>query len=356
MDILQAILANPIGITVLIVVLALIFDFINGFHDSANAVATIVATRVLKHWQACAWSAIFNFLAFFFVTAGVAKMVGSGLIDLSLVTSEVIVAGLIAGIIWNLLTWWWGMPASSTHTMLGAYAGAALIHVLTEVAGDFQNPYIWSGWLRVFAFIFIAPFVGYLLGFVILRFTRMVNYWSIRRHSRANWNKFYRGAQLFSAAALSFNHGANDAQKTAGLIAGALVTGGYMSQAEFHIPDWVMFSAFVAISLGTLVGGWRITKTLGYKLTKLRPVHGFSAEIGAAGSIGLATSLSLPISTTLATTGSIVGVGAARGHKRIDWRVFKKIASVWLITLPASFTFGAIAMLVVKYTERAMGM
>lgn len=340
-------LSNIQTLTLVIIVLALIFDFINGFHDSANAVATIVATRVLKHWQACAWSAVFNFMAFFFVTAGVAKMVGSGLIDLSMITSEVIMAGLIAGIIWNLLTWWWGMPASSSHTMLGAYAGAAFVHVYMVAGPDMENPYKLMGWLKVFAFVFIAPLVGYFIGFIILRMTRGIQLWAIRNRTKRNWNSFYRGAQLASSAALSFNHGANDAQKTAGLIAGALVTGGYMSQAEFHIPDWVMLAAFIAISLGTLVGGWRITKTLGFRLTKLRPVHGFSAEMGAAGSIGLSTMLSLPISTTLATTGSIVGVGAARGRHRVDWSVFKTVATVWAFTFPASFTMGAVAMFAV---------
>lgn len=341
---LDAVIAQPQFIIIAIIVLALIFDFINGFHDSANAVATVVATRVLKHWQACLWSAGFNFLAFFFVSVGVAKMVGSGLIDLSLMTSSVIMAALIAGIIWNLLTWWWGMPASSSHTMVCAYAGAAFAHLWLTQGMAMANPYHLSGWVKLFAFVIIAPLVGYGLGFIILRLTRSIQY----KFKPRGAGTFYKGAQLFSSALLSFNHGANDAQKTAGLIAGALVTGGYIAQDQFYIPDWVMLSAFIAITLGTAVGGWRITRTLGFRLTKLRPVHGFSAEIGAAGAIGLSTSLGLPISTTLATTGAVVGVGAARGHHRIDWQVFGRVASVWALTFPISFLLGVLSMLIVS--------
>ncbi|NDC55955.1 MAG: anion permease, partial [Alphaproteobacteria bacterium] len=280
-------LPDLLSFTMVVIALALIFDFINGFHDAANAISTIVATKVLKPWQAVCWSAFFNFIAFFFISTGVAKTVGSGLIDLSFVTTEVIAAGLVAGIAWNLITWWWGMPASSSHTLVGALAGAACGHVLMTTDVNPIGIYYGAAWGKLLAFIFIAPAVGFFLGFIIMRGTRWLQY----KYRRRPWNKFYKGAQLASCALLSFNHGGNDAQKTAGVIATAMVAGGYMSQDNFHVPDWALFSAYVAIALGTLMGGWRIVKTLGYKLTKLRPVHGFSAEMGAAGSIALATGL-----------------------------------------------------------------
>lgn len=331
------IMANVQTLTIIIIMLALVFDFINGFHDAANATATVVATRVLKRWQAVVWAAIFNFMAMFFVSTGVAKTVGSGLIDLSFVTPQVMICGLLAGITWNLMTWWWAMPASSSHTLIGAYAGATFGHVYLTAGNAMQNPFVIDGWLKVLAFIFVAPLVGYVLSYIILRTVRIIHY----RYRRHNWRRVYSGCQLLSSALLSFNHGANDAQKTAGIIAGALVVGGYMDQDNFHIPDWVLVAAYTMIALGTLAGGWRITETLGFKLTKLRPVHGFSAETGAAASIAMATYLHMPISTTLATTGSIVGVGRARGHGRVNWSLFKKIGSVWVFTLPVSFTLGA---------------
>lgn len=328
----------------IIVIAALIFDFINGFHDAANATATIVATRVLKHWQAVIWAALFNFIALFVVSSGVAKTVGSGLIDLTYVTPQVILAALLGGIIWNLYTWWKAIPASSSHTLIGSYAGAVCAHVLLHTSARLEDVYIAGGWIKVLAFIIIAPLVGYLLGFGILRLTEY-----LRPTQEAKREKrFYKAMQLFSSALLSFNHGANDAQKTAGVIATALVATGHMAKENFYVPDWAFVAAYITIALGTLSGGWRITKTLGFKLVKLKPIQGFSAETGAALSIALATWLHMPISTTLSITGSIVGVGSAKqkniikNDKRVEWPLFYRIALIWGLTLPVSFAFGFI--------------
>lgn len=328
----------------LIVTAALIFDFINGFHDAANSTATIVATKVLKHWQAVLWAAFFNFVALFVVSTGVAKTVGAGLIDLSFITPYVIIAALLAGITWNLITWWRGIPASSSHTLLGAYGGAVYGHVVLNTDKLPADAYITAGWIKVAAFIFIAPLVGYLLGYTILRATEKASRRAPDEKMGKKEKRFYKTMQLASSALLSFNHGANDAQKTAGVIATGLVATGYMAQSDFHIPDWVLLAAYTMIALGTLSGGWRITKTLGYKLTKLKPVQGFSAETGAALSIALATWLHMPISTTLCVTGSIVGVSTAKkqegGKSKVSWPLFSKIALIWVLTLPVSFAFG----------------
>ncbi|MGE3771192.1 MAG: anion permease [Bdellovibrionales bacterium] len=340
-------------ITLITILLALVFDFINGFHDASNSIATIVASRVLKHWQAVIWAAVFNFAAFFFISTGVAKTVGSGLMDLQYVTSYAIIAGLIGGIIWNLWTWWRGIPASSSHTLIGAYAGAVCAHIVFNTDANMLDAFVSSGWIKVLAFIIIAPAVGFALAFVVMS----INYtldkiWKPDSERLA----FYKGAQLCSSALLSFMHGGNDAQKTAGIIAGALFAGGYMAGQDFHIPDWVLLLAYLFIALGTLAGGWRITKTVGFSLTKIKPRHGFAAETGAALSIGLATWLHMPISTTLATTGSVVGVGAARGpatdvrpdDRTVNWQLFRKIFYIWLVTLPASFALGAAAFWIIN--------
>jgi len=345
-------------ITLVIIALALVFDFINGFHDASNSIATIVATRVLKHWQAVIWAAFFNFIAFFFISSGVAKTVGAGLMDLQFVTSHTIMAALVGGIIWNLWTWWKGIPASSSHTLIGAYAGAVCAHIVFGTDASMVDAFFANAWLKVLAFIFIAPLVGYCLAFTMMSVANTLE----KRWENQFSARFFRGSQLVSSALLSFMHGGNDAQKTAGIIAVALAVGATaagpdmpaVGSGEFHVPDWGLFAAYLCISLGTLMGGWRITKTLGFQLTQLKSKHGFSAETGAALSIGLATFMHIPISTTLTTTGAIVGVGSARGHTKkvspddttVNWRLFKRIASIWLFTLPAAFALGATAQVI----------
>lgn len=326
-------------LTAIVILAALVFDFINGFHDASNSIATIVATRVLKFKQAVAWAAFFNFIAFFSMATGVAKMVGSGLIDTSAITLPVLLATLLAGILWNLVTWWWGIPASSSHTLLGAFGGAALVHAVFTGHSDPFEIFKLDGWLKVFLFIFVAPLFGAMIGALIALITGGLQHQIKWR----GWPRFYAGAQLFSSALLSFNHGANDAQKTAGVIALALVVGGMMpASGDLTVPMWALLAAHIVIALGTLTGGWRITKTLGFKLTRLKPMDGFAAESGAAVSIGLATLLHIPVSSTLTTTGAIVGAGAAKKDSRLKWQVFQKIASIWGITIPVSFALGGV--------------
>jgi PiT family inorganic phosphate transporter len=335
----------PLTLTIIVCAAALVFDFINGFHDASNSIATIVATRVLKYRQAVIYAAFFNFIAFFTFSTGVARMIGAGLMQPDHMTLTAILAGLLGGIAWNLITWWRGIPASSSHTLIGALAGAVYTH--SALAGDWNPAHIFiaEGWIKVLAFIFIAPLIGYALAFIVHRGAVALR---ARVKPEAGWSKIFAGAQLVSSAALSFNHGTNDAQKTAGVIAIALVTGGFMDAGDFHIPLWVLFLANLFIALGTWVGGWRITKTMGFRLAKLRPMDGFAAETGAALSIALATAFHLPVSTTLSTTGAIAGVGSAQGLG-FNHAVFKKIFLTWCVTLPVSFAFGAGVMAIGKF-------
>lgn len=338
-------MTDPFILTAIIISLALIFDFTNGFHDASNSIATIVATQVLKPFQAVLWAAFFNFAAYFVFSSGVAKMVGSGLIDLSFVTPFVIMAGLVGAIFWNLLTWWLAIPSSSSHALMGGYAGSAIANAVYNGGWALlTKPLHVDGWLKVLLFIFVAPLVGYLISYVVLMITRRV----LAKLGVSGSNPVLKGMQLLSSAMLSLNHGSNDAQKTAGIIAGALVVGGYISAEKFEIPSWVLFMSYFVIALGTLMGGWRIVQTLGFKLTRLRPVHGFAAETGAASSILLATLLHLPISTTLATSGSIIGVGAARGKHHVHWPLVNKLLFTWFSTIPASAALGAAGLIVYR--------
>ncbi len=321
--------------TLAIIAAALVFDFINGFHDAANATATVIATRTLKPVQAVCWSALFNFVALFVVSGGVAATVGAGLINLSLVTPLVIFAGLIGAIGWNLFTWWRGLPSSSSHALLGAYAGAACAHALM-VGESLSKLYKGSAWLKVLVFIIIGPVIGYALA--------QVFYWMIKKLPSRVTDKHYRGVQLVSSALLSFSHGANDAQKTAGIIAGALALGAAtaMPNVPLNVPFWVLVISYTTIALGTLAGGWRIVKTLGFKLAKLTPQSGACAETGAALSIALATALHLPVSSTLATTGAVSGIGAAQGTDMAAKHALRRrIMLAWALTLPAAFAAGA---------------
>ena len=317
-----------LGVLALIAV-ALVFDFINGFHDAANSIATIVATRVLTPGQAVVWAATFNFLAAFGFGTAVAKTVGSGMIDLNVVTSAVIFAGLAGAIIWDLITWFYGLPTSSSHALVGGYAGAAIVK-----AG--LGSLIVSGWTKTLIFIVFAPLMGMGLGLLL----SAVSLWLFRGFSPARVDRWFRRLQLVSAALYSLGHGTNDAQKTMGIIAGVLFTAGYLS--AFTIPFWVVIAAHMAIALGTLSGGWRIVHTMGSKITKLQPFGGFSAETAGAITLFTASSLGIPVSTTHTITGAIVGVGAVRRLSAVRWGVARRIVWAWVITIPASALIAAV--------------
>lgn len=314
----------------LIILVALIFDYINGFHDAANSIATVVSTRVLSPGVAVVWAAFFNFAAAAVVGTAVATTVGSGMVDLAVVTESVILGGLFGAIIWNLITWYFALPTSSSHALFGGYAGAA-------VAKAGFGAVIVSGWIKTIVFIVVAPLIGLIVGLSLMT----AIYWVCRDVTPTRADKWFRKLQLVSAAAYSLMHGANDAQKTMGIIAGALFTGGYIS--TFHIPIWVEIAAYSAISLGTLSGGWRIIKTMGSKITKLQPMGGFAAETGAAVAIGTATAMGVGISTTHTITGAIVGVGATRRLSAVRWGVARQIVWAWVLTIPASAAIGAIS-------------
>ena len=320
---------------VIIITVALVFDYINGFHDAANSIATVVSTRVLSPLQAVAWAAFFNFIAAFFFGTGVAKTVGAGMVDLAVVTYPVIFAGLMGAIIWNLITWYFGLPTSSSHALFGGYGGAA-------VAKAGFGAIIVSGWTKTLIFIVVAPVIGLVVGLLIMTSI----YWLFRESTPTRVDRWFRRFQLFSAAAYSLMHGANDAQKTMGIITGALFAGNYISTFEVHW--WVILSAHAAIGLGTLSGGWRIIKTMGTKITKLQPAGGFAAETGAAVAILTATQLGVGISTTHTITGAIVGVGATRRLSAVRWGVAGQIVWAWILTIPASATIGAVTYFLVS--------
>jgi inorganic phosphate transporter, PiT family len=334
----------------IIVAVALIFDFINGFHDSANAIATVVGTRVLSPLAAVVWAAFFNFMALFTVGTAVAKTVGSGLIDVSIVTPTVILGGLLGAIVWNLITWYYGLPSSSSHALIGGYAGAA-------VAAAGPAAITWGRkWVEMLAFIVISPVLGMFFGFLLMTITL----WIFARVARRPAEKFFRLAQLGSSAAFSLSHGANDAQKTMGIIVGLLVSTNslfatqtgmlrhmYVPNAD-TIPLWVELGAYTAISLGTLFGGWRIVHTMGTRITRLKPVGGFSAETAGAATILLATSFGIPVSTTHTITGAIVGVGATTRLSAVRWGIAGRIVWAWVLTIPAASIIGALSYLVLS--------
>ena len=332
-----------------IVLVAYIFDFINGFHDSANSIATVVGTRVLSPVAAVAWAAFFNFVALWAVGTAVAKTIGKGMIDVSVVTPDVILAGLIGAIIWNLITWYWGLPSSSSHALIGGYAGAAI------VAGGF-DAIIPSGWTKTLVFIFLSPIIGMLLGFWLM----VATYWIFKNFRPRKVDKWFRALQLASSALFSLSHGANDAQKTMGIVASLLVASQalfinadgwmrhlYLPNAD-HIPFWIAFAAHFAIGMGTLFGGWRIVHTMGTRITKLKPVGGFCAETGGAISILMATKFGIPVSTTHTITGAIVGVGATQRLSAVRWGIAGRIVWAWILTIPASAGMAALSYLLIK--------
>jgi inorganic phosphate transporter, PiT family len=311
-----------------LILVALFFDYINGFHDAANSIATVVSTRVLSPGKAVIWAAFFNFVAAFTFGTAVANTVGSGMIDIHIVTFSVILGGLTGAIIWDLITWYFGLPTSSSHALVGGYAGAA-------VAKAGFAAILLSGWTKTIIFIFLSPLVGLTGGLLLM----VAIHWIFRWTPPSRVDRWFRRLQLLSAAFFSLNHGANDAQKTMGIIAGVLFTAGYIQ--TFHIPFWVVLIAHTAISLGTLAGGWRIIHTMGSKITKLQPVGGFAAETGAAFALLLATQIGVPVSTTHAITGSIVGVGSTRRLSAVRWGVAGQIVWAWVLTIPAAFLIAA---------------
>jgi len=322
-------------IVVTLVAVALIFDYINGFHDAANSIATVVSTRVLSPGQAVVWAAFFNFVAAFGFGTAVAKTIGSGMIDINVVTFAVIFSGLFGAITWDLITWYFGLPTSSSHALIGGYAGAA-------IAKAGFSAIIPAGWTKTLIFIVLSPLIGLTAGLLLM----VAIYWIFRRSTPASVDGWFRKLQLLSAALFSLNHGANDAQKTMGIIAGVLFTVPayrYMVTDEagtLMIPFWVVLSAHAAIGLGTLSGGWRIIHTMGSRITKLQPVHGFAAETGAAAAVFLATVFGIPVSTTHAITGAIVGVGATRRLSAVRWGVAGRIVWAWVLTIPAAAALG----------------
>jgi PiT family inorganic phosphate transporter len=315
-------------LVVVVIVVALIFDYINGFHDAANSIATVVSTRVLSPGRAVAWAAFFNFVAAFVFGTAVARTVGSGMVDVSIVTTSVILAGLTGAIIWDLITWYYGLPTSSSHALIGGYAGAAVAKVGTSAL-------ILSGWTKTLIFIVLAPMIGLTLAFVLM--TTLM--WIFRGFAPSRVDRYFRKLQLVSAALYSLGHGGNDAQKTMGIIAGALFAGGYLT--EFMIPFWVVLAAHAAIALGTLAGGWRIIHTMGSKITRLQPVGGFAAETAGAISLFMATNLGVPVSTTHTITGAIIGVGSTRRLSAVRWGVARRIVWAWVLTIPASAAISA---------------
>ena len=317
-----------------LIAVALIFDYINGFHDAANSIATVVSTRVLSPGKAVVWAAFFNFVAAFGFGTAVAQTVGAGMVDLEVVTLTVIFAGLTGAIVWDLVTWYYGLPTSSSHALFGGYAGAA-------VAKAGFIAIIPSGWTRTIIFIVLAPLIGLVVGLVLMTLSQ----WVLQRQTPRRVDGFFRKMQLVSAAAFSLMHGANDAQKTMGIIAGALVTGGFLDRGPdgaLPIPYWVILLANGAIALGTLSGGWRIIKTMGTKITKLQPIGGFAAETGAALAIYSATALGVGISTTHTITGAIVGVGSSKRLSAVRWGVAQQIMWAWVLTIPASAFIGGL--------------
>ena len=328
-------MSTTLLIVVLIVLLALVFDFLNGFHDAANSIATVVSTRVLSPRIAVAWAAFFNFMAAFSFGTAVAKTMGAGMVRLEAVTEAVIIAGLLGAIFWNLFTWYFGLPVSSSHALIGGYAGAA-------VARSGLGVIIPSGWTKTLAFIVLAPALGLVLGFLFM----LAVSWLFYDQPPRRVDVWFRRAQLVSAAIYSFSHGTNDAQKTMGIVAGALFTAGYLP--KFEIPVWVIFAAYTAISLGTLSGGWRIVRTMGTKITKLRPVGGFSAETAGAVTILTAAHFGIPVSTTHTIAGAIVGVGSLQRLSAVRWGVATRIVWAWLLTIPASALVAALFFVLIR--------
>jgi PiT family inorganic phosphate transporter len=332
----DASLALPVLLGLIFVALA--FDFLNGLHDAANSIATIVSTRVLRPQYAVAWAAFFNFIAFLFFGLHVAETLGTGIIDPGVVDPQVIFAALMGAIVWNLLTWWLGIPSSSSHALIGGLVGGGL------AKGGF-SALVWTGLSKTLAAIVLSPFVGFLLALVLVAIVS----WLSVRSTPFVVDRAFRVLQFVSASLYSLGHGANDAQKTMGIIAVLLFSQGYLGN-QFYVPFWVVITCQAMMGLGTLMGGWRIVKTMGSRITRLTPMQGFCAETGGAATLFAATALGVPVSTTHTITGAIVGVGAARRVSAVRWNIAGSIVVAWIITIPASafiaaVTYGAVAVL-----------
>ena len=334
---------KPDLLLIITILVALIFDFLNGFHDAANSIATVVSTRVLSPKLAVVWAAFFNFVAAFVLGTAVAKTIGSGMIHIEDVTQYVVITGLLGAIVWDLLTWWWGLPTSSSHALIGGLAGAAIMRSGWHVI-------IAEGWYKTLIFIVVAPIMGLVLAFLFM----VAIFWLLRDKPPQKIDMWFRKLQLFSAAAYSLGHGGNDAQKTMGIVASALYGAHFLTSAElsgnwgkFHWP--IILAAHTAIALGTYFGGWRIVHTMGSRITKLKPVGGFCAE--AAGAITLfSTALAgIPVSTTHTITGAIVGVGATHRLSAVRWGVARRIVWAWVVTIPASALVAAVAFWLVRW-------
>jgi inorganic phosphate transporter, PiT family len=324
-----------------IIGVAVVFDFTNGMHDAANSIATIVSTRVLSPRQAVGWAAFFNFAAFLVFGTSVASTIGKGLIDVHIVTPYVILGGLLGAISWNIITWYFGLPTSSSHALIGGYTGAAVAKAGLSVI-------IWNGWIKTVIFIFLAPLIGMVLGMIFFVIATWVLYKKQAAPTPVNtWSK---RLQLVSAAAYSLGHGGNDAQKTMGIITTLLFSAGLIS--VFKINLWVVLLAHAAIAAGTLSGGWRIVKTMGQGITRLRPIDGVCAESASAMSLFLATFLGVPVSTTHVITGAISGVGAAKRISTVKWDVTFQIVWAWILTIPAAATIGAALYFLIKLAFR----
>ena len=310
-------------LVIAIILIALVFDFLNGFHDAANSIATIVSTRVLTPRKAVAWAAFFNLVAAILFDVHIAKTIGKGLIDLAVVSEYVIMAGLLGAIAWNLITWYYGLPSSSSHALMGGYAGAA-------IAKAGFGAVLYSGWTMTLVFIAVAPLMGMALGYIL----QVAVLWLVRRSSYDRVNVLFRKLQLLSAALYSLGHGTNDAQKTMGIITGLLVTAGILT--TFHVPFWVILLSHFAIAMGTLFGGWRIVKTMGSKITKLKPSDGFCAETAGGITLLITAFGGIAVSTTHTIGGAIMGVGATKRLSAVRWGIAGTMIWAWIITIPAS--------------------
>ncbi|MCD2164795.1 inorganic phosphate transporter [Comamonas koreensis] len=323
---------TALWVIVVLVALAILFDFMNGFHDAANSIATVVSTGVLKPTQAVVFAAFFNFVAIFVFHLSVAATIGKGIVQPGIVDTHVIFGALVGAIVWNLITWYYGIPSSSSHALIGGIVGAV---IAKAGAGSLIASGIW----KTVAFIFVSPVLGFLLGSVMM----VVVAWLFRRTTPGRVDKWFRRLQLVSAGAYSLGHGGNDAQKTIGIIWLLLLSTGYVSATDASPPTWVIVSCYAAIGLGTMFGGWRIVKTMGQKITKLKPVGGFCAETGGAMTLFIATALGVPVSTTHTITGAIVGVGSTQRMSAVRWGVAGNIVWAWVLTIPASAFVAAFA-------------
>jgi len=315
---------------IFLIILALIFDFLNGFHDSANAIATIVSTRVLRPKYAVMWAAFFDFIAFLFIGLHVANTIGKGIIDITIVDQRIIFGTLVGACVWDVITWYFGLPTSSSHALIGGLIGAALVKTG-------QQALVWSGIIKTVAFIFISPIAGLLLGW----FLGNIVYGVCRNTTPRKVDQFFRKGQLLSAAAYCIGHGGNDAQKTMGIIASLLFSAGLLG-ANFYVPWPVVFACYATISLGIMCGGWRIVKTMGQKVAKLKPVDGFCAESSAAITLIISTAFGIPVSTTHTITGAIMGVGSLQRLSAVRWGVVGRIVWAWILTIPASAAIAAL--------------